>query len=63
MYILLQIAYHGIPGKAYEVFMEAHRTNALKSSIKVSNVEANNPAGLKLGGGGGLRCYSIIRWA
>ena len=39
----LQVAYHGIPDKAYEVFVAAQKSSSL--SKKVAALEAKNPAG------------------
>lgn len=41
-----QVAYHGIPDKAYEVFLEAYRNSSLQQSSKIANIESGNPAGI-----------------
>lgn len=37
----MQIAYHGIPDKAYEVFLEANQAEGKK----VDSLKSKNPAG------------------
>ena len=39
-----QIAYHGVPEKAYEVFVNAHRAFAYTRGFKLPDIEKHNPA-------------------
>ena len=39
-----QIAYHGVPEKAYEVFVNAHRAFAHTRGFKLPDIEKHNPA-------------------
>ena len=39
-----QIAYHGAPEKAYEVFVNAHKSFAYTRGIKLPDIEKHNPA-------------------
>ena len=40
-----QVAYHGVPEKAYEVFVTALKTHCLKKGLVIPELEDQNPAG------------------
>ena len=40
-----QVAYHGVPEKAYEVFVDALHSAFLSQGVKIPPVEDHNPAG------------------
>ena len=42
---LIQVAYHGVPEKAYEVFVNALHSCYLKQSLVIPDLEDHNPAG------------------
>ena len=42
---LIQVAYHGVPEKAYEVFVNALYSCYLKQSLVIPDLEDHNPAG------------------
>ena len=42
----IQVAYHGIPDKAYEVFLDAHKHNSL--TRRSNALDSKNPAGNKI---------------
>ena len=57
-----QVAYHGTPKKAYEVFVNALQSNLLSQGVPIPQLEDRNPAG-----GGtlfrnhrGLQCSIIL---
>ena len=41
----LKIAYHGVPEKAYEVFVVALHSHYLKQNLVIPGLEDHNPAG------------------
>ena len=41
--VYFQVAYHGIPDKAYEVFLDAHKHNSL--TRRSNALDSKNPAG------------------
>ena len=41
---IIQVAYHGIPDKAYEVFLDAHKHNSL--TRRSNALDSKNPAGI-----------------
>lgn len=41
----IQIAYHGIPDKVYEVFLEAYQASSLLHTKEQEAMETKNPAG------------------
>ena len=41
-----QVAYHGVPDKAYEVFVNALRSRYLQQRLIIPDLEDRNPAGL-----------------
>ena len=41
----LQVAYHGVPDKAYEVFVNALRSRYLQQRLIIPDLEDRNPAG------------------
>ena len=41
----LQVAYHGVPEKAYEVFVNALQTRYLELGLIIPELEDRNPAG------------------
>ena len=43
---IVKIAYHGLPDKAYEVFVTALKTRCLEQGFIIPEVEDHNPAGL-----------------
>ena len=45
--IILQVAYHGIPEKAYEVFVNTLTTRFLDQGLVIPELEDHNPAGEK----------------
>ena len=42
---LSQVAYHGVPEKAYEVFVDALQSAFLNHGVKIAPMEDHNPAG------------------
>ena len=47
----IQVAYHDVPDRAYEVFLSAVTTKYLEQGLVIpSLVEAHNPAGKQLSG-------------
>ena len=45
-YLLLQVAFHGSPFKAYEVFITALKVQYLEKGLVVPQLEDQNPAGI-----------------
>ncbi len=41
-----QVAYHGVPDKAYEVFVSALKSRYLEQGINIPELEDHNPAGI-----------------
>ena len=43
--VSIQVAYHGVPDKAYEVFVNALRSRYLQQRLIIPDLEDRNPAG------------------
>ena len=43
---IVQVAYHGIPDRAYEVFVNALRDRYLESGLVIPSLQDHNPAGI-----------------
>ena len=43
-----KVAYHGVPEKAYEVFVDALQSAFLRQGVDIPPLEDHNPAGLSL---------------
>ena len=46
MLLSIQVAYHGVPEKAYEVFVNALQSTFLSQGVDIPPVEDHNPAGM-----------------
>ena len=46
--LLTKVAYHGVPEKAYEVFVDALQSAFLRQGVDVPPLEDHNPAGLNI---------------
>ena len=46
-----KVAYHGVPEKAYEVFVNALHTRYLEQGLVIPELEDHNPAGIISGSG------------
>ena len=42
----LQVAYHGVPEKTYEVFVNALQSSLLSQGVQIPPLENHNPAGI-----------------
>ena len=51
----LQVAYHGVPDKAYEVFVNGLRTRLYEQGLIIPSLEDHNPAGMY--GTGNMNMY------
>ena len=45
MLLSTQVAYHGVPEKAYEVFVNALQSTFLSQGVDIPPLEDHNPAG------------------
>ena len=46
MFLSIQVAYHGVPEKAYEVFVNALQSTCLSQGVDIPPLEDHNPAGM-----------------
>ena len=45
-FVLIQVAYQGVPEKAYEVFVRALHSSCLRQGFDIPQLEDHNPAGI-----------------